>query len=224
MARPDLPKVGVLLSGCGFLDGAEIHEAVFALLVLNRHEAEIICCAPNIAQAATVDHATGEPAGGMRNVLAEAARIARGDIRDVAGVSADELDALILPGGFGAAKNLCDFAERGAQCDIVPEVEKLVGDMLAQRKPIGAICIAPALLGRVATKRGLEPRLTIGNDPGTAAMLREMGCVHEERGVTEIAIDEQNKLVTTPAYMLGPGPAAVFEGVRKLVEQVLRMI
>ena len=96
--------------------------------------------------------------------------------------------------------------------------------MLAQRKPVGAICIAPALLGRVAAKRGLKPRLTIGNDAGTAAALRQMGCIHDERGVTEIAVDEENKLVTTPAYMLGPGPAAVFEGIRKLVEQVLRMI
>lgn len=224
MARSGGPKVGVLLSGCGFLDGAEIHEAVFTLLVLDQHQAEIVCCAPDVVQAATVDHSTGRPARETRNVLVEAARIARGNIRDLAGVSASELDALILPGGFGAAKNLCNFAERGAQCDVLPALEKLVGEMLAQRKPVGAICIAPALLGRVAAKRGLKPRLTIGNDPGPAAALREMGCVHEDRAVTDIAVDEQNKLVTTPAYMLGPGPAAVFEGIRKLVEQVLRMI
>jgi enhancing lycopene biosynthesis protein 2 len=224
MARSGVPRVGVLLSGCGVLDGAEIHEAVFTLLVLNRHQAEAVCCAPDIAQAATVDHVTGQPVRETRNVLTEAARIARGDIRDVAGVSADELDALILPGGFGAAKNLCNFAERGAQCEVHPAVEKLIADVLAQRKPVGAICIAPALLGRVAAKRGLKPRLTIGNDADTAAALREMGCVHEDRAVTEIAVDDDNKLVTTPAYMLGPGPAAVFEGVRKLVEQVLRMI
>jgi len=224
MTNSRVPKVGVLLSGCGFLDGAEIHEAVFTLLVLDQHQAEIVCCAPNTPQATTVDHVAGQPVAETRNVLTEAARIARGRIRDVATVSAGELDALILPGGFGAAKNLCNFAERGGACDVHPAVEKLVGDMLAQRKPVGAICIAPALLGRVAAKRGLKPRLTIGNDAGTAAALRQMGCIHEERGATEIAVDEENKLVTTPAYMLGPGPAAVFEGIRKLVEQVLRMI
>ena len=224
MAKSGVPRVGVVLSGCGFLDGAEIHEAVFTLLVLDQHKAEIVCCAPDVPQAAVVDHRSGKAAGEKRNVLTEAARIARGNIRNIADVSASELDALILPGGFGAAKNLCNFAERGARCDVVPAVEKLVGDMLAQRKPIGAICIAPALLARVAATHGLRPRLTIGNDPGTAGALREMGCVHEDRPVTEIAVDEEHKLVTTPAYMLGPGPAAVFEGVRKLVEQVLRMV
>ncbi len=219
------PKVGVLLSGCGFLDGAEIHEAVLTLLALDQHGAEVICCAPDIAQAVVVDHASGQPAAGeRRSVLKEAARIARGQIRDVAAVSAAELDALILPGGFGAAKNLCSFAGQGPECSVEPGVEKLVGDMLAQRKPIGAICIAPALLGRIATRRGLKPRLTIGNDAGTAAALQQMGCVHQERAVTEIAVDEQHKLVSTPAYMLGPGPAAVHEGIRKLVEQVLGMI
>jgi enhancing lycopene biosynthesis protein 2 len=224
MASSGVPKVGVLLSGCGVFDGAEIHEAVLTLLVLDQHRAEMICCAPNVAQAATVDHVTGQAVGEQRNVLTEAARIARGNIRDLASVSANELDAMILPGGFGAAKNLCNFAERGPQCDVLPAVEKLVGEMLAQRKPVGAICIAPALLGRIATRRGLKPKLTIGNDAGTAAALQEMGCVHAERAVTEIAVDEENKLVTTPAYMLGPGPAAVHEGIRKLVEQVLRMV
>jgi enhancing lycopene biosynthesis protein 2 len=224
MVKSDAPRVGVILSGCGFLDGAEIHEAVLTLLVLDQHGADTVCCAPNAAQAAVVDHLTGEPVRETRNILHEAARLARGQIRDVATVDAAELDALILPGGFGAAKNLCDFAERGPQCTVQPAVEKLVSTMLAQRKPIGAICIAPALLGRVAASHGLRPRLTIGNDPGTAGALREMGCVHEDRPVTEIAVDEQNRLVTTPAYMLGPGPAAVYEGIRKLVEQVLRMI
>ena len=218
-----MPKVGVLLSGCGFLDGAEIHEAVLTLLALDQQQADIVCCAPDIP-AAVVDHQTSEPTGETRNVLKEAARIARGDIQDVATVQATGLDALILPGGFGAAKNLCDFAEKGADCAVNPEVERLVGDMLAARKPVGAICIAPALLARIAGKRGIQGRVTIGNDTGTAGAIAATGCVHEERLVTEIAVDEANKLVTTPAYMLGPGPAAVFEGIRKLVERVLRMI
>jgi enhancing lycopene biosynthesis protein 2 len=218
-----MPKVGVLLSGCGFLDGAEIHEAVLTLLALDQKKAEIVCCAPNIEHEA-VDHLTGQPTGERRNVLREAARIARGNIRDVASVNAGELDALILPGGFGAARNLCDFATKGADCTVHPAVEKLISQMLAQKKPIGAICIAPVLLARLAGKSGLAAKLTIGNDPATAQAIVSMGCVHENQPVTGIAVDIENKLVTTPAYMLGPGPAAIWEGIRKLVDQVLALI
>jgi enhancing lycopene biosynthesis protein 2 len=218
-----MPNVGVLLSGCGFLDGAEIHESVLTLLALDQQGATIICCAPKVSFA-VVDHLTKKPTGEKRDVLAEAARIARGEIRDVATVQATQLDALILPGGFGAAKNLCNFAEKGAACTVHPEVERLIGDCLAARKPVGAICIAPALLARIAGKRGVKATLTIGNDAGTAGAIVAMGCVHENRPVTEVAVDRAHKVVSTPAYMLGPGPAAVFEGIRKLVEQVLALI
>jgi enhancing lycopene biosynthesis protein 2 len=217
-----MPRVGVLLSGCGFLDGAEIHESVLTLLALDQARADIVCCAPDV-ELAEVDHLNQKPTGQKRNVLREAARIARGAIRDVATVEASALDALILPGGFGAAKNLCDFAEKGAQCAVHPEVERLVGECLAARKPVGAICIAPALLARIAGKRGMKAKLTIGNDPGTAQAIVELGCVHENQPVTEIAVDAEHKLVTTPAFMLGPGPAAVYEGIRKLVERVLAL-
>ena len=219
-----MPKVGVLLSGCGFLDGSEIHEAVFTLLALDQHKAEIVCCAPNTSQAVVVDHQTRDATGETRNVLKESARIARCEIKDVATIKAGELDALILPGGFGAAKNLCTFADDGPNCTVNPDVEKLIGGMLEQRKPIGAICIAPALLARVAGQCGVQAKLTIGNDTDVAGAIGTMGCVHENQPVTGIAVDEQHRIVTTPAYMLGPGPAAVWEGIRKLVEQVLRMV
>jgi len=218
-----MPKVGVLLSGCGVFDGAEIHESVLTLLALDQKGASPICCAPNIDQATVIDHQTQQPSTETRNVLKEAARIARGEIRDLATFGADEIDALILPGGFGAAKNLSDFAEKGADCTVHPDVERLVGDCLAQGKPVGAICIAPATLARIAANRGLKARVTIGNDAGTAKAITSMGCIHEEQPVTGIAIDTDHKIVTTPAYMLGPGPAAVFEGIRKLVDQVLAM-
>ena len=219
-----MPKVGVLLSGCGFLDGAEIHESVLTLLALDQRGATAVCCAPNANQAAVVDHETRRPTSETRNMLKEAARIARGAIRDVAAVKAAELDALILPGGFGAAKNLCSFADQGANCTVHPDVDRLVSDCLAQRKPVGAICIAPALLARIAGRRGTTVKVTIGNDPGTAGAIVAMGGRHENQPVTDIAVDADYKVVTTPAYMLGPGPAAVFEGIRKLVDQVLAMI
>lgn len=212
-----------MLSGCGFLDGAEIHESVFTLLELDRKGATIVCCAPNVEVKQVIDHETRQPAGETRNVLKEAARIARCEISDVAKVRAADLDALVMPGGFGAAKNLCSFADDGPECIVDPGVEKLVGDMLEQKKPIGAICIAPALLARIAGERGVKAKLTIGNDQATAGAIAATGCVHEECPVTQFSVDEENRIVSTPAYMLGPGPAAVHEGVRKMVDKLLEM-
>ena len=219
-----MPKVGVLLSGCGFLDGAEIHEAVFSLLELDKREAEIVCCAPDITVRQVVDHQTKQPVGESRNVLKEAARIARCEIQDAASVDAAGLDALVIPGGFGAAKNLCTFADEGAECSVDPSTEKLIGDMLEQRKPIVAICIAPALLARVAGKRGIKGTVTIGSDAGTAQAIEATGCKHQNCVVTECVVDAENRLITTPAYMLGPGPAAVHAGISKAIASLFETL
>lgn len=218
-----MAKVGVLLSGCGVFDGAEIHESVLALLALNQRGAQVICCAPNIEFDVT-NHLTKDAAGERRNALVEAARIARGDIRDAAEVTPDDIDALVIPGGFGAAKNLCNFAEQGPDCDVDPTTAKLISGMLGAGKPIGVICIAPALLARIAGDAGSKVRLTIGTDRDTAAAISKTGCVHQDCGVTDIVIDADHKIVSTPAYMLGKGPAQVHQGIDKLVEQVLKMI
>ena len=217
-------NVAVCLSGCGFLDGAEIHEAVFTLLALDQAGARIRCCAPDTPQADVVDHARQQPVKGeKRNVLAEAARIARGEIEDIAQVKAADVDALIFPGGFGAAKNLCTFAADGPDCSVHPQVERLVGEMLDAGKPIGAICIAPALIARLAGKKDIHPQLTIGNDAGTAGAINTMGGRHCDCPTTEMVCDEQHKIVTTPAYMLGPGPKDVCAGIKKCVDEVLRL-
>lgn len=218
-----MPKVAVLLSGCGVFDGAEIHESVFTLLALNQKRAEVVCCAPNTKQATVIDHATQEPVAETRNILKESARIARGEIRDVATVKADEIDALIMPGGLGAAKNLSNFADKGTNCTVNADVEKLVSDCLAKGKPVGAICIAPATLARICANRGINAKLTIGNDQGTAKAIAAMGCQHEDQPVTDICIDTEHKLVSTPAYMLGQGPAEVYAGICKLVDKVLEL-
>jgi enhancing lycopene biosynthesis protein 2 len=218
-----MPKVAVLLSGCGVFDGAEVHESVLTLLALDQQGAQIVCCAPDV-EFAVIDHTNQETTGEKRNVRTEAARIARGPVRDVSQMSAGEVDAVIMPGGFGAAKNLSNFAEKGANCTVHAAVERFVGECLEQRKPVGAICIAPGTLAKIAANRGIEARLTIGNDTGTAEAIGALGCVHEDRPVTEICVDADHKIVSTPAYMLGPGPAQVNEGIRKLVEQVLKMI
>lgn len=223
-AMPQYPdkKVGVVLSGSGVYDGAEIHEAVVTLLAIDKTGAEIIAMAPNIAQLHVVNHLTGEEAKGQtRNVLIESARIARGNIKDMKEVSAEDLDALIFPGGFGAAKNLCDFAIKGKDCSVNPEVERLIKEMYEAKKPIGFVCIAPALGARVLGE--YNPTLTIGSDEATAEAIEAMGGTHVVRKVDEIAIDETNKVVSTPAYMLGPTISHVAAGIEKLVLKVLEM-
>jgi enhancing lycopene biosynthesis protein 2 len=219
-----MPRVAVCLSGCGVFDGSEIHEAVLTLLALDQAGAQVVCCAPDIDQAAVVNHLTRAPVPSeRRSVLAESARIARGAIVDLATVRADDIDALIFPGGYGAATNLCTFATEGAECRVNPDVERLVGEMLAAGKPIGAICIAPAMLARIAGRRAPGARLTIGNERETAAAVEQMGAAHVECACADFVVDEKNRIVSTPAYMLGKGPADVFEGIRKLVGEVLRL-
>jgi enhancing lycopene biosynthesis protein 2 len=214
-------RVGVVLSGCGYLDGAEIHESVCTLLALDRAGAEVHCFAPDV-EFEVVDHRTGEATGEKRNVLTESARIARGEIEDLAAARAADLDALILPGGFGAAKNLSDFAARGAGCAVDSHLSALLREMHAQGKPIAALCIAPAVLARALGEH--HPTLTIGNDAGTAAALETLGCTHRECPVTEHVVDRERKIVTTPAYMLGPSIAPVEQGIEKAVHEVLEMI
>ncbi len=214
-------KIGVLLAGCGVFDGAEIHEAVLTLLFLDRAGAAIRCMAPDIDQHHVINHLTQQESPEKRNVLVESARIARGEIQDVAGVRADDIDALIIPGGFGAAKNLSDFAVKGPDCQVHPEVQRLLDEMLDQAKPVGALCIAPATLVRAVARR--SPRVTIGNDTGTAAAIETMGGAHADCSVSDICLDEANRIVTTPAYMLGPGIKEVASGIEKLVGKVLAL-
>ena len=216
-------KIGVLLAGCGVKDGSEIHEATLTLYFLSKHGAEYVCMAPQKPQFDVVNHVTEESTGETRNVLIEAARIARGNIRDVATVRADEIDAIIIPGGFGAAKNLCTFAKDGPDCSADADVSNLLQALYAGRKPIGALCIAPTLLAKIfGQSHSIE--LTIGSDPGTAAALVKMGAKHTEAKVDEIVVDTGNRIVTTPCYMLAQNIREVGEGVEKLVVEILKMV
>ncbi len=215
-------RVGVLLSGCGVFDGSEIHEAVITLLALDRAGAQIVCTAPNVAQMHVVNHLTQEVTDEKRNVLVESARIARGEIRDLVEVTAADLDALIIPGGFGAAKNLSDFAVKGPEASVNPEVARILKEMTDAGKPVGAICIAPATLTRALSD--LSPEVTIGNDVGTAAAIETMGGRHRTCSVDMVCVDERHRIVTTPAYMLGPGIKDVAAGIEKLVTRIMEMI
>ena len=215
-------KIGVVLSGCGVYDGAEIHESVITLLAIDRLGAEAVICAPDRPQLHVVNHLSGEvEEGAERNVLVESARIARGAIRDVAEVTADELDALILPGGFGAAKNLCDFAVKGADCDVDPGVAALVRAVHEQGKPVAAVCIAPAFIAKVLGSEG--PELTIGNDADTAGALESMGAAHVACPVREFIVDRERKLISSPAYMLAESISEAAEGIEKTVATLIDM-
>jgi enhancing lycopene biosynthesis protein 2 len=215
-----MKRVGVVLSGCGVYDGSEIHEAVLTLLALDRAGAAAVCMAPDVDQAHVINHLTGEETGETRNVLTESARIARGQVKNIQDVTARELDALILPGGYGAAKNLSTFAFKGADCTVHGDVTRLIKQMHQAGKPIGAMCIAPVAVARIFGGE-LQVELTIGSDPETAAAIERMGAKHVESPVTEIVVDEASKVVSTPAYLSAKTISEAAEGIEKLVAAVL---
>ncbi len=220
-----MARIGLMLSGCGVYDGAEIHEAVLTMLALDEHGADIACIAPDIDQMHVINHQTGDVSGETRNVLVESARIARGPVTDVAQVTAQDLDALVFPGGFGAAKNLCTFATEGAKCTTHPEVARLVGEMYGAKKPLGFACIAPTLAAAIFRDAGVTGvNLTIGTDEDTAAAIQEMGAVHLNCPVREARFDEANRVVTTPAYMLAGRITEVRDSVKSMVDGVLGML
>ena len=217
-----MKKIGVVLSGCGVRDGSEIHEAVLALLAIDRNGAKAVCLAPDI-ELNEVNHLTMQETGAKRNVLVESARIARGEISDVKTVSASDLDAIVFPGGFGAAKNLCSFAFQGNQGSVQPDVLRLIREMAQAKKPICAICIAPSVLA-LALGKDLSPRLTIGTDQGTAEAIGATGSTHVDCEVSEIVIDQENLIVSTPAYMLAGRISEVADGVEKAIKATLELI
>ena len=217
-------KIGVVLSGCGVYDGTEIHESVIILLAIDRAGAEAVCMAPNIEQMHVINHLTGEEIPGeQRNVLIEAARIARGDIKDISQVKADDLDALIFPGGFGAAKNLCTMAVKGEDAEVNPEVSRLVRDFQARQKPQAAVCIAPAMYAKIFEGESASPTLTIGNDKDWSQKIENLGSKHQDCAVKDIVTDKENKIITSPAYMLGQSISEVADGIEKTVKELVAM-
>lgn len=213
-----MKRVAVVLSGCGFLDGAEIHESVLTLLALDRAGTQVTCFAPDQPQAQVMNHFTGQPTSESRNVLTESARIARGKIQLLSQADASLFDALIVPGGFGVAKNLSSFATQGADCEVNPDLARLVKAMHQAGKPMGFICIAPAILPKLL---GVPVRLTIGNDIDAAEVIDSMGGEHVTCPVDDIVVDADQKVVTTPAYMLAQNISEAALGIDKLVARVL---
>ena len=218
-----MPKVGVLLSGCGVQDGSEVYEAVLTILALEKAGAQVQAIAPDVEQAHVVNHYSGEEDRlTQRNVLPEAARIVRGKIISVSEVSAHDVDALVIPGGYGVAKNLCTYATDDVNARVNPDVARLIGDLHGLGKPIGAICIAPVLVALAL--RGTPLELTIGSDASTSLALNRLDMHHHVTTVDEIWIDERHKIVSTAAFMLAQSAAEAEPGITKLVNAVLDMI
>ena len=222
------PKVAVLLAGCGHMDGAEVREAVLTLLALDQHGAAFQCVAPNALQHHVVNHITGEPVpGAQRNILEESSRIARhAQCLDLAQARVQDYDGLLIPGGYGVAKNHCSFAFKGANAEVRSDVAAFVRGFFAAGKPVGAICIAPALVALALHGNNDSATLTLGNDAGVAAAMAQLGQQHTSTpSAREIVIDEARKLVTTPAYMFGDARLGdVFIGIERCVAEVLKRV
>ena len=214
-------KIAVLLSGCGVYDGSEIYETVLTLSRLDQSGAEYQCVAPNDSMMHVINHQTGDEMSESRNILVEAARLARGNTIDLADAKQDDFDALILPGGFGAAKNLCDFAVKGADMSVREDVVAFARSFHEANKPVGLMCIAPVMVPAIF---GENAKCTIGTDPDVAGAVTAMGGEHQDRGVDDICVDAANKVVTTPAYMLASNIHEASKGIFALVDEILSMI
>lgn len=215
-----MKNVAVLLSGSGVFDGAEVNEAVLTLLHLEKQGASYQCFAPDVEQMHVVNHLNGDAVEEKRNVLVESARIARGEVKPLSELNEADFDALILPGGFGVAKNFCDFAVHGAEMTLNEQVFAVGKAFVAARKPAGYMCIAPVLLPAIY---GEGVRVTVGFDKDVAGAIEKLGGKHVECPVDDIVVDDANRLVTTPAYMLAQNLVDAEKGISKLVEKVLYM-
>ncbi len=215
----DTKKFAVILSGCGNKDGAEIHESVMTLWAIHKHGAEFQCFAPDIPQHHVLNFITGQEMDESRNVLVESARIARGNIKDLKEYDAEDYDGIIMPGGLGAAKNLSTFAFDGPHCFVNQDVERAVRDTAALGKPIGALCIAPAIIAKILG----QVEITIGEDAATEAAIAQMGASHTKTTHGEIVVDRENKVVTTPCYMLDARVDQIGAGAENLVLAMLEM-
>lgn len=214
------PKFAVVLSGCGVYDGSEIHEAVLTLLAIDRQGGSYQCFAPDVEQYHVINHVVGAPGAEARNVLVESARIARGAILPLSQYKPGDYDAIVFPGGFGAAKNLCTFATDGPNCTVNPDAEAAIAATHAAAKPIVALCISPVLVAKVL--EGVE--VTIGNDAATAEALAAMGAKHAERGHGETCVDPKNKVVTSPCYMLNASIGQIADGADAAIAAAIKLM
>ncbi len=216
-----MPRFAIVLSGCGRADGSEIHESVSAMLAVDSAGCTYRCFAPDIEQAAVINHLTSEKSDERRNVLVESARIARGEIENLNNINLDEFDCIVFPGGLGAVTNWCDFAEKGVACTVEGSVSRVINEAYDKGIVIGAMCIAPVIIAKVLGRHGVT--VTIGNDKKTAQKINETGAKHQDTAVSDACVDEENLIVTTPAYMLANSVKEVYAGAVAMVKEMIRL-
>lgn len=215
-----MKPIAIILSGCGVQDGSEIHEAVCIMLAIRQQGATYRCYAPDRHQRDVINHLTGESTKESRDCLVEAARIARGDIQSLESFKVDEISALMLPGGFGAAKNLCDFAVKGGAMEVDQDIAEIINAVWQAKKPIGALCIAPVILAKLIP----NVRLTLGCEPNLSGLVRSWGATHQNAGHGDVVIDEVNQVVTSPGYMLDATLDQIYEGASHMVHEVIKLM
>ena len=225
-------KIGVLLSGNGVFDGSEIHEAVFTLLAIDENDAEALCFAPDIEQHHVLNHMTGEEMNETRNVLVESARIARGNIKDIKVMSYENIDALVIPGGFGAAKNLTKWAFQGPDGEILSDVKRIINEMVAHGKPVCGLCMGPTVIAKALEDSGVKASLTVGTTDAPSpyeidaisAGMEKTGATAVMKDVTEIMVDEGNKIVTAPCYMMEASISQIRNNIKMAVDKTIELI
>ena len=216
-------KIGVLLAGCGHRDGSEIHEATLTLLAIEQLGHEPVCIAPDGPQRLVMNHLTGEVRSEQRDIRIESARIARGKVRDAARTSSADIDALIIPGGQGAALNLSTFLADGVNCEVEKDTKRLILEVIRAGKPLGAICIAPTTVAKALEGSGITATLTVGHDNKIAAQITQMGARYEACAPTDCVVDRENKIASTPSYMSAKNITEVWQGIQKLVGAIVEL-
>ena len=225
-------KTAVLLSGCGVYDGSEIHEAVFSLLALDQNNLDYICVAPNIKQHHVVNHTNGEEFKEERNVFFESARIARGVICSLADLDYNEISSLVIPGGFGAAKNLSDWAFKGPNGYVLPEVKELILDCIEYKKPIVALCISPTLIAKCLADSKYAPKITLGTTADKSEydiaevhqLVTAIGAHIDEKTIQEICVDEELRIISAPCYMMNASISQVYENIKSAIDELVNQL
>ncbi|MFY0672896.1 MAG: isoprenoid biosynthesis glyoxalase ElbB [Bacteroidia bacterium] len=229
---PNKLKIGVILSGCGVYDGSEIHESVLTLLAIDKHGAQAVCFAPNIDQHHVINHIDGSEMKEKRNVLIEAARIARGAIEPLDNFDANEIDALVIPGGFGAAKNLSKWAFEGPNGEINEETKQAINSVYEAKKPIGAMCMGPTVVAKALAHRQLGQKLTVGTTSSPSPYdieaisngMNATGAKAQMAEVFDVVVDKENRIVTSPCYMMEASIAMINEGIEKCIAEMIELV
>lgn len=225
-------KIGVLLSGSGVYDGSEIHETTLALLAIAQHGGEAVCLAPDVDQHHVINHITGEEMNESRNVLIESARIARGNIQAVSATAVNELDALVIPGGFGTAKNHTKWAFEGPEGEINSAVKSLITQVVSAQKPLVGLCMAPTTIAKALEGTDIHASLTVGTQSQPSPYeieaisqgMEKVGAKAEMKSVQEILVDSENRIITAPCYMMEASIVDVHNNIQQAIKALFEYL